>query len=60
MVLLAAAAAQSVLAWLAHTLTAANPVKKTLGDGFVKPLPVLLRDEDPSKHSYSKAEKMGR
>lgn len=59
MVLLAAAAAQSVLAWLAHTLTAAHTVKKTLGDSFIEPLPVLLGNEDPSKHSNSKAEKRG-
>lgn len=56
MVLLAAAAAQSVLAWLAHTLTAVHTVEKTLGDSFIKPLPVLLGDEDSSKHSNSKAE----
>lgn len=56
MVLLAAAAAQSALAWLTHTLTAAHTVEKTLGDGFIKPLPVLLGDEDSSKHSDSKVE----
>lgn len=55
-VLLAAAAAQSILAWLAHTLTAAHTIEKTLGDSFIKPLPVLLGDEDSSKHSNSKAE----
>lgn len=56
MVLLAAAATQSVLARLTHTFTAAHTVEETLGDGVVEPLPVLLGDEDPSKHGNSEAE----
>lgn len=35
---------------LADALAAAQSVDHVLGDGLVKALPVLLRDEDSGKH----------
>lgn len=49
-VVLATAAAQPGLAWLIQTPAPAHAVDETLRDGFIKPLPVLLGDENSSKH----------
>lgn len=54
MLLAAAPAQSSVLSRLAHTLTATHAGEETLGDGFIEALPVLLGNEDPSKHGDRK------
>lgn len=59
MVVLTSASAEPVLG-LTQALATAHAVEETLRNGLVKALPMLLGNEDPSKHGRSKAtEKKG-